>query len=549
MSATASSPQRAPRPTPRPSKTKLKAVAAPPRVLEAGFRANWRADFTAGLVVFLVALPLCLGVALASGAPLFSGIITGIVGGLLVSRLSGSELMVSGPAAGLTAIVLAAITELGSFNVFLSAVVLAGLMQIALRFARAGIIAYYFPSSVIKGMLAGIGVILILKQIPYALGLGIEVFESTGFLQPDGHTTFSAVFGAVGHVQPGALAISVLSLAILVLWDRPAMRPVKRALPAPLVLVVLGVALNAAFHAVAPALAIPSLGLVSLPVPQNVNDFLGQLAFPDFSQIGTKAVWTVAMTLALVASLETLLSLEATDKLDPYRRTASADREVLAQGIGNTIAGLLGGLPMTGVIVRSATNVDAGGRTRWSSFFHGVFLLGAVAAIPRLLNLIPLATLAAILLYTGFKLAHPRMLREAYRIGWSYLIPFVVTVGAILLTDLLIGIGVGVVVGTFFILRNNFRTPFFYHRSETADHRTVRITLSEDVSFLNKASILQLLNELPKGTTVIVDGTRSQHIDYDVLEILHDFAASAETRGVTLQLVGVPDVPTVSSAH
>jgi MFS superfamily sulfate permease-like transporter len=422
-------------------------------------------------------------------------------------------------------------------------------MQIALRFARAGIIAYYFPSSVIKGMLAGIGLILILKQIPYALGLGIEVFESTGFVQPDGQTTFSAVLGAVRRIQPGALTISLISLALLVAWDRPAMRRVKRALPAPLVLVLLGVGLNALFHAAAPALAIPGPGLVNLPVPQNVNDFLGQLAFPDFSQLGNRAVWTVAVTVALVASLETLLSLEATDKLDPYKRTSSADRELLAQGVGNTVAGLLGGLPMTGVIVRSAANVDAGGRTRWASFFHGAFLLGAVATIPLVLNMIPLATLAAILLYTGFKLANPRTLRDAYRIGWTYLVPFVVTVAAILLTDLLIGIAVGVAVGTFFILRNNYRTPFFYHRSETADHRTVRITLSEDVSFLNKASILQLLNELPQGTTAIVDGSRSQHIDYDVIEILHDYATTAQTRGITLRLVGVPDAPAVASAH
>ena len=524
-------------------------AAPPPPALDASFRANWRADLTSGLVVFLVALPLCLGVALASGAPLFAGIITGVVGGLLVSRLSGSQLMVSGPAAGLTAIVLAAITELGSFETFLVATVLAGLMQIGLRFAKAGIIAYYLPSSVIKGMLAGIGLILILKQIPYALGLGLEVFESTGFVQPDGQTTFSAVVGAFAKIQPGALLISVLSLAILVLWDRRSMKSVKRVAPAPLVLVLLGVALNAAFHAAAPALAIPDLGLVQLPVPRDVNDFLGQLAFPDFSQIGNAAVWRVAVTIALVASLETLLSLEATDKLDPYKRSSPANRELLAQGVGNTVAGLLGGLPMTGVIVRSAANIDAGGRTRWASFFHGALLLGAVAAIPGLLNMIPLATLAAILLYTGFKLAHPRTLRDAYRIGWNYLIPFVVTVAAILLTDLLVGIAVGAAVGTFFILRNNYRTPFFYHRDETADHKTVRITLSEDVSFLNKASILELLNELPAGATVVVDGSQSQHIDYDVLEILHDYATTAQTRGITLRLIGVPDVPSVAAAH
>ena len=542
--------QRPGRPPSRPSAPKPPAtVEAAPHALDASFRANWRADLTSGAVVFLVALPLCLGVALASGAPLFSGIITGVVGGLVVSRLSGSQLMVSGPAAGLTAVVLAAITELGSFDVFLMAVVLAGLMQVGLRFAKAGIIAYYLPSSVIKGMLAGIGLILILKQIPYALGLGLEVFESTGFVQPDGNTTFSAITAALAKVQPGALLISAVSLAILVLWDRPAMRAVKRAAPAPLVLVLLGVALNFAFRALVPALGIPDAGLVQLPVPRDVNDFVGQLAFPDFSQIGSAAVWRVAVTVALVASLETLLSLEATDKLDPYKRSSPANRELLAQGVGNTLAGLLGGLPMTGVIVRSAANIDAGGRTRWASFFHGAMLLGAVAMIPGLLNMIPLATLAAILLYTGFKLANPRTLRDAYRIGWSYLIPFVVTVAAILLTDLLVGIAVGVAVGTFFILRNNYRTAFFYQRSETADHHTVRITLSEDVSFLNKASILQLLNELPDGSTAVIDGSRSQHIDYDVVEILRDYETTARTRGITLRLVGIPDAPAVAGAH
>ena len=549
MSALAPAPRTGRSPSRPPAPQRPPTVESAPHALDASFRANWRADLTSGLVVFLVALPLCLGVALASGAPLFAGIITGVVGGLVVSQLSGSQLMVSGPAAGLTAVVLTAITELGSFDVFLTAVVLAGLMQVGLRFAKAGIIAYYLPSSVIKGMLAGIGLILILKQIPYALGLGLEVFESTGFVQPDGNTTFSAITAALGKIQPGALLISSLSLAILVLWDRPAMRAVKRAAPGPLVLVLLGVALNFAFHAAAPALAIPDLGLVQLPVPRGVGDFLGQLAFPDFSQIGSAAVWRVAVTVALVASLETLLSLEATDKLDPYKRSSPANRELLAQGVGNTLAGLLGGLPMTGVIVRSAANIDAGGRTRWASFFHGAMLLTAVAMIPGALNRIPLATLAAILLYTGFKLAHPRTLRDAYRIGWSYLIPFVVTVAAILLTDLLVGIAVGVAVGTFFILRNNYRTAFFYQRSETADHHTVRITLSEDVSFLNKASILQLLNELPAGSTAVIDGSRSQHIDYDVVEILHDYETTARTRGITLRLVGIPDAPAVAGAH
>ena len=532
-----------------PSSRRPQAPALPAPPEPQGFAATWKADVRAGLVVFLVALPLCLGVALASGAPLMSGVVTGVVGGLVVSRLSGSQLMVSGPAAGLTAIVLAAITELGSFQAFLAAVVLAGLLQLVLGWARAGIIAYYFPSSVIKGMLAAIGLILILKQIPYALGSGIEVFESASFRVTGGGNTFTELARAPGSLHAGAFGLSLLSLLVLVAWDRPALAKAKRLVPGALVAVLLGVGGNALFALAVPALTIPATGLVNLPVPEGVGALGEYLTFPDWSAFTRPAVYTVAVTVALVASIETLLSLEATDKLDPHKRTTPANRELLAQGIGNTVCGLVGGLPMTGVIVRSSANIDAGGKTRWASFFHGALLATAVLSVPALLNRIPLATLAAVLIYTGYKLANPRLFADAYRIGWKHLVPFAVTVVAILLTDLLVGIGIGVAVAGAFILVNNYRTAYFLHREESADHHRVRITLSEDVSFLNKASILRLVNELPEHSVVTIDGTRSEHIDTDVVEILREFETRAPLKHITLRLVGIPDLPLVGSHH
>jgi MFS superfamily sulfate permease-like transporter len=512
------------------------------------FRAVWRNDLKSGLVVFLVAVPLCLGVALASGAPLFSGIVTGIVGGLIVSHLSGSPLMVSGPAAGLTAIVLSAITSLGSFEIFLSAVVLAGLMQIVLRLLRAGIIAWYFPSPVIRGMLAGIGLILILKQLPYALGVGSELFEATEFWTERGNT-FSVLVTALAAIQPGTLLISAAALLLLVLWERPAFKRAKGIIPAPLLVVLVGVALNFAYRLVAPSWAIGAEGLVNLPLPDPDAGIGNYLRFPDWSGVTQPAVWTVAVTLALVASLETLLSLDATEKLDPYKRRVSGDRELLAQGIGNTISGLLGGLPMTGVIVRSAANVSAGGKTKWSAFSHGVLLLVAVLLIPSTLNQIPLATLAAILLHTGFKLAHPRLFRDAYRQGFATFAPFTITIVAILLTDLLRGIGIGLTVGAFFILLEHSKRAYSYKREDSDDRHVVRITLSEHVSFLNKAAITQLLHGLPRKARVTVDATKSAFVDPDVVELLHDFREESRTREIDLTLIGVPAPAGVAAAH
>lgn len=512
--------------------------------LDERFVHTWRYDLPASVVVFLVAVPLCLGIALASGAPLFAGIISGMVGGLVVSLLSGSQLMVSGPAAGLTAIVLAALETLGSFEVFLAAVVLAGAMQVVLGLLRAGIIGYFFPSSVIKGMLAAIGLILVLKQIPHALGYAATAIGQESFADAAETNTFTAIPVAIANLHLGALLLSLVSLAVLVLWDRPALRRFRRV-PAPLLVVMLGVGLNALFHGVAPGLALGEAQLVSLPVAGSIREWLGFFTMPDWRALLRPEVYQVAATIAVVASLESLLSLEATDKIDPYKREAPANRELLAQGVGNTIAGLIGGLPITGVIVRSSVNIDAGARTRWSAFFHGVMLLVAVLTIPGLLNRIPLASLATILIYTGYKLAHPRLFRTAYRIGWSHLLPFVVTVVAILFTDLLVGIAIGLVVGVFFVLKANYETAYHLQREQSHSGEVTRLVLSEETSFLNKASIVVTLNELPRNSVVEVDGSRTKYIDYDVLEILNDFKETARLRNIELTLVGIPAVETV----
>ena len=533
--------------------SRLRRAAAEPAAggpqLDEGLRATWRYDLPAGIVVFLVALPLCLGIALASGAPLLAGLVTGIVGGVVVSRLSGSQLMVSGPAAGLSAIVLAAIVELGSFEVFLVAVVLGGVLQVVLGLARAGIIGYFFPSSVIRGMLAAIGLILILKQLPYAFGAGIEPGASGAVQTPKSGNSLTAIADAIGSARPLAVALSVVSLLVLIFWAKLAPAAVRKLAPAPLVVVLLGVLGAAAAAAFVPALALPLSAMVTLPAASSLGELVSLLPVPDWSQLGNPAVWRVAVTIGIVASLETLLSLEATDKLDPYKRSAPANRELLAQGVGNMIAGAAGGLPMTGVIVRSAANIGAGARTWRSSFIHGVLLLVAVVAFPTLLNRIPLAVLAAILLHTGYKLANPRQLRDAWRIGVKYVVPFVVTVAAILATDLLVGICIGLAVGAFFVLLDDFGHAYSYDVEESADHRRVRITLAEQVTFLNKARINAALHALPAGSRVTIDAQRSRHIDHDVVELLHEFEENARARGISLELLGVPEPAVVGGAH
>lgn len=495
---------------------------------------NLNHDIPSGLVVFLVALPLCLGIALASGAPLFSGIIAGIVGGIVVAAVSKSSLSVSGPAAGLTTIVLAAIGALGKYEAFLMAVSLAGLIQLALGFLRAGTIGNYFPSSVIKGMLAAIGLILILKQIPHAIGYDRDFEGDESFFQRDGENTFSEILNSLNYISPGAIVISVLSLGILILWDTKYFKKLKftTLLPGPLVVVILGIALNAFFRSSMPDWYIGEQHLVSLPVSETLGQFLQNFTIPDFNAVLNRQVWISAFTIAIVASLETLLSIDAVDKLDPFKRITPLNLELKAQGLGNFVSGLIGGLPITAVIVRSSANVTSGARTKLSAIFHGFLLLFTAILIPSFLNLIPLASLAAILLTVGYKLAKPAIAISMYKKGKDQFIPFMVTVIAIVLSDLLIGIFIGICIGLVFVLKTNFHKAIFSVNEK--DNYLIR--MNKDVSFLNKAALRTTLNNIPNGSYVIIDGSRSMFIDQDIIETIEDFKDNASNRGIVLEL-------------
>lgn len=506
-----------------------------------GFFANLRYDLPASIVVFLVALPLCLGIALASGAPLFSGLIAGIVGGTVVALLSGSPLGVSGPAAGLAVIVLGAIQELG-FEAFLLAVVIGGVIQIGLGLLKAGVIGYYFPSSVIKGMLSGIGIIIFLKQIPHALGYDKDPEGDWEFFQVDGQNTFSELLNMLDYISPGAVIISVISLAILILWEQKFMSRLSftKLIQGPLVVVLVGVGLNLLFQGMSGYSLRPDQ-MVTIPVPESISGFFGQFSFPDFSQITNTHIYITAITLAVVASLETLLCVEATDKLDPQKRITPTNRELLAQGTGNMLSGLIGGLPVTQVIVRSSANIQSGGRTKASAFFHGILLLVCVMSIPNLLNLIPLSSLAAILFLVGYKLAKPSLFKEMYQKGRGQFIPFIVTIVGIVFTDLLIGIGLGLSVGIIQILWNNFKVPYHFNPEDYQPGKPILIELSEDVSFLNKASIQRTLDQLPDDSEVIIDGARAKRIHPDIIEILEDFEERAKARDIKVHIRAIAD--------
>jgi MFS superfamily sulfate permease-like transporter len=501
-------------------------------------RANLRHDAPAGLVVALVALPLCLGIALASGAPLAAGLVAGIVGGLIVPWFTGSPLSVSGPAAGLTTIVLAAIANLG-YEAFLAAVCMAGVIQFVLGMLRGGLVAYYFPSSVVRGLLAAIGVILILKQIPHAIGFDLDPEGEMAFEQLDGRNTFTEIPYALGHLHLGAATIALVGLGVLILLERyPKLR--RPWMPGPLAAVVIGLGLNAAFRAFAPELSNEHDLLVSLGDGQLWNS----LPFPDLSRIMDPAVVQTGFTLAIVASLETLLCVEAMDRIDPYNRVSKPSKELRAQGIGNLVAGLLGGLPLTAVIVRGSAAVQAGGRTWMTSIVHGLILAVAVVALPTVLEQIPLAALAAVLLHVGYKLAKPADVARMWRRGLDQFIPYAATILAIVFTDLLVGVLVGLAAGIFFVLKANLATPYFMHARD--DHSEdgvthVHIELSENVSFLNKASVNSALDSLPEHSVVVIDGSSATYIDQDVLEIIGAFAAAAHHRGITVHLVDIPE--------
>jgi MFS superfamily sulfate permease-like transporter len=500
---------------------------------------NLKSDIPSSIVVFFVALPLCLGIALASGAPLFSGLIAGIVGGVIVGSLSGSKIGVSGPAAGLAAIVLTAIGTLGGYENFLVAVVLGGIIQILFGVLKAGVIGYYFPSSVIKGMLTGIGIIIILKQIPHFFGYDANAEGVFAFFKVDSENTFSDIFKTINNIQPGSALIGVIGLSILLLWDKVLSNKgrIFQIIQGPLVAVAAGI-LYFVLTQSHNTLGITQTHLVSVPVPEDAASFLGQFSFPNFGVITNPEVWIVAFTLALVASLETLLCVEATDKLDPHKNVTPTNRELLAQGTGNIISGMIGGLPITQVIVRSSANIQSGGRTKMSAIIHGFLLLISVMIIPRLLNMIPLSVLAAVLLIVGYKLAKPALFKKLYDQGWKQFIPFTVTVLGIVFIDLLYGIGLGLAVGIVVILIKSYQNSHFLHKEgEDVDDGKIKMTLAEEVTFFNKGAILKELDNIPENSYLELDVRKTRYLDNDIIEILEDFAFKAKEKNITIKLI------------
>ena len=498
-----------------------------------------KSDFASGLVVFLVALPLCLGIALASGAPLFSGIISGVVGGIVVGLMSQSHLSVSGPAAGLTAIVLTAISDLGAFDVFLLAVLLAGIFQLILGFIKAGTISNYFPSNVIEGMLAGIGVIIILKQIPHAVGYDNDFEGDESFLQNDGLNSFSELFSVFEHLQIGSIIITIVSLSILILWNKITFLKNLKLVPAALVAVIIGVLLNEYFIRTGSSLMISKEHLVSLPVPQTFEEFRNIIVTPNFSAITNTKVWIVAATIAVVASIETLLCMEAADKMDVQKRYSDTNIELKAQGIGNILSSLLGGLPMTSVVVRTSANNAAGAKTKMSTVIHGVLLLVSVLSIPVILNKIPYATLAAILLMIGYKLANPKTIMHFWQKGKYQFVPFIATFVAVVFTDLLKGVALGMIISVIFILKGNMKRAYSFSKEKYQDGDIININLAQEVSFLNKSAIKTTLNDLPENSKVIINATDTVYIAHDVLDLINDFKKTrAKEEKIKVKLKG-----------
>ncbi len=514
-----------------------------------GFTSNIKTDLSASLVVFLVAVPLCLGIALASGAPLFAGIISGIVGGIIVGLVSGSQVGVSGPAAGLTVIVLGAIQDLQSYPIFLSAVVVSGMVQVILGFARAGIIGYYFPNSVIKGMLSAIGIIIILKQIPHAFGYDADPEGDLEFFQSDGENTFTELIKMFDYVSEGALIIFFISMAILILWEQVFMKKIKlfQIVQGPLVAVIASILVNLAFKS--SGFHLSEEHMVSLPVARSMNEFFEQFTLFDPTAILRKDVLIAGATIAVVGSLETLLCVEATDKLDPLKRITPTNRELVAQGIGNTVSGIIGGLPVTQVIVRSSANIQSGGRTKLSAITHGLLLLICAVFIPNVLNLIPLSCLAAILIVVGYKLAKPSIFKQMFSSGRDVYVPFVITIFGIIFTDLLIGIVLGLAVGIFQILYNNFKKPYEVKSFKGDGDQKLHLELSENLSFLSKARMIETISHIPDNGKVIIDASRSHFIHPDILEIIEDFKENAKYRSIQLELIGFDRISTADQVQ
>ncbi|WP_017850848.1 carbonic anhydrase [Leptospira interrogans serovar Szwajizak] len=499
---------------------------------------NLRHDFSAGLVVFLISLPLCIGIGFASGAPIVSGLISGIVGGIVISLISKSPLSVSGPAAGLTVIVFDSIKTLGNFNDFLLALCLAGIFQIILGFLKAGILSNFFPSAVVKGMLAAIGVVLILKQIPHAIGYDIDYEGDMGFFQKDRENTFSEILTAFYRFTPGAIILFTVALVLILIWEKFKLHE-KFIIHGSLVAIVTGVLLNEMFRIFELGIVVSGEHLIQ-PIQLNgaLDLFLDDYS-PNFSQWKNQTIYFIAIKLCLVMSLETLLNLDAIEKIDPQRRIVSKNRELVAQGTGNLCSAILGGLPITSVIIRSSANLHAGARTRFSSFLHGLLILVSVILIPVWIAKIPLASLAAVLLVVGYKLTDYKILQTQYKKGMDQFLPFISTLVGIVFTDILVGIGIGCLFSVFFIMRRNILNPYQFNKKEMAYGVEVKIDLSEDVSFLNKSSMLYKLDKVPDNAHLIIDGSRSKYIDPDVLEIIEDFKIVARSRNIKLEIIDV----------
>ncbi len=503
------------------------------------FFANLKSDFSSGLVVFLVALPLCLGIAMASGAPLCSGIISGIIGGIVVGYLSTSHLSVSGPAAGLTAIVLTAITDLGAFDIFLTAVFIAGILQLILGFIKAGSISNYFPTNVIEGMLAGIGVIIFLKQIPHAFGYDKDYEGDLAFLQPDSENTFSEIFHLISHVQLGSIFITLLSLFILITWTKFEFLNKIKLVPPALVAVIMSILLNEFFIFSGSSFSIKSEHLVSLPVPNSIEEFKNIFILPNFSALANAKVWIIGITIAIVASIETLLCIEAADRMDEQKRFTDTNVELKAQGIGNVISSLLGGLPMTSVVVRTSANNTAGAKSKLSAIIHGLLLTICVISIPTILNKIPLATLAAVLLLVGYKLANPKTILHFWAKGKYQFIPFIATFLAVVFSDLLKGVALGMIISILFVLKGNLKRAYSFKKEEYLDGDIIHINLAQEVSFLNKAAIKSTLNEIPENTKVIIDASETIYIAHDILDLIREFKATrANDNKIKVKLKG-----------
>lgn len=510
-----------------------------------------KTDSVSGIIVFLIALPLCLGIAQASGAPIFSGIVAGIIGGIVIGSISKSNFSVSGPAAGLVAIVVGAITELGAFEIFLCAVILAGIFQLILGVAKAGTFANFFPSSVIEGMLAGIGLTIIFKQLPDAVGY---TGGRAGMLDAERGINFNLLAGIGNNIHWGAVLITVTCLAILILWNTPAFKKLQK-IPAGLLVVGLGTLLNSFFLRSTGSLHLDSEFLVQLEVPTSIHAFLGQFSLPNLEGFKNPLVWQYGLIIAVVASIETLLCIEATDKMDPLKRNTSGNKELIAQGIGNTLSGIIGGLPITSVIVRSSANINAGAKSKLSTIIHGMLLLICVASIPVILNMIPKAALASILIFTGFRLARPSIFIQLYRVGRTEFIPFVVTAIAVALPflGLLKGVGLGMIISIFYLLRSNMRIPYYYKRIQSEHADVTKLELAQEVSFLNKGSIKQTLDQIPENSSIVIDASNSEYIDYDVLEVIREFfRIHAPEKNIEVSLIGFRNdyrIPEMGNVH